>query len=47
MSISRERKEIFRSNKKYFSQFLKGHHLIKNKKIVDISFDKNGISKTH
>ena len=27
--ISRERKELFRWNKKYFSQFLKGYHLMK------------------
>ena len=27
--ISRKRKELFRRNKKHFSQFLKGYHLVK------------------
>ena len=34
--ISREQKEHFRWNKKHFSQFLKGYHLVKNQK-----FDEN------
>ena len=40
--ISRERKKLFRWNKKHFSQLLKGYHLVKkckfNKKIADTSF---------
>ena len=40
--ISRERKELFRWNKKDFLQILKGYHLVKNEKLVkiaDTSFD--------
>ena len=40
--VSREQKELFRWNKKYFLQFLKAYHLMKkqkfDKKIVDTSF---------
>ena len=32
MWISRERKELFRWNKKHFSKFLKDYHLMKKKK---------------
>ena len=32
--ISRERKELFRWNKKYVSQFLKGYHLVENKNLL-------------
>ena len=31
--ISRERKELFRWNKKHFSQCLKGYHLVKKQKL--------------
>ena len=34
MWISRERKELFRWNKKHFSQFLKGYHLGRNKNFI-------------
>ena len=32
--ISRERKDLFRGNKKHFSNFLKGYHLAKNKNLI-------------
>ena len=32
--ISRERKDLFRWNKKHFSKFLKGYHLVKNKNLI-------------
>ena len=32
--ISQERKELFRWNKKHFSYFLKGSHLVKNKDLI-------------
>ena len=32
-SISRERKELFRQNKKHLPWFLKGYHLVKNKNL--------------
>ena len=32
--ISRELKEFFRWNKKHFSLFLKGDHLVKNKNLM-------------
>ena len=32
--ISRERKDLFRWNKKHFSNFLKGYHLVKNKNLI-------------
>ena len=32
--VSRERKELFRWNKKHFSWFLKGYHLVRNKKLI-------------
>ena len=35
--ISRERKELFRWNKKHFSQFFKGYHLVKNKNLIENS----------
>ena len=39
--ISRERKELFRWNKKHFSQFLKGYHLVKkNKNLIKNSTHK-------
>ena len=45
--LSRVRKELFRWNKKHFSYFLKGYHLVKNKKwwkIADTSFNFKHIS---
>ena len=32
--ISWERKELFRWNKKHFSQFLKGYRLVENKNLI-------------
>ena len=32
--IYRERKDLFRWNKKHFSNFLKGYHLVKNKNLI-------------
>ena len=32
--ISRERKELFRWNKKHLSKFLKGYDLVKNKNLI-------------
>ena len=32
--IPRERKELFRWNKKHLSQYLKGYHLVKNKNLI-------------
>ena len=32
--ISQEQKELFGSNKKHFSQFLKDYHLVKNKNLM-------------
>ena len=31
--ISQEQKELFRWNKKHFSQFLKGYNLVRNKNL--------------
>ena len=49
--ISRKRKELFRWNKKHFSQFLKGYHLVKkqniDKKIVDTSVNERYSFKRH
>ena len=42
--MSREQKELFRSNKKHFSQFLNGYHLLKKQKTADTNFkSKTGI----
>ena len=35
--ISRERKELFRWNKKYLSKFLMGYHFVKNKNLIENS----------
>ena len=35
--ISRERKELFRWNKKHFPSFLKGYYLVKNKNLIQNS----------
>ena len=35
--ISREWKKLFRWNKKHFSKFLKGYHLVKNRNLVKSS----------
>ena len=35
--ISQERKELFRWNKKHFSYFLKGYHLVINKNLIKIA----------
>ena len=35
--ISRERKELFRWNKKHLSKFLKGYHLVKNTNLIENS----------
>ena len=37
ISMSQERKEFFRRNKKRFSQFLKGFHLVRNKSLIKSS----------
>ena len=34
ISISKERKEILRLNKKHFSEILKGYHLMKYKALI-------------
>ena len=34
--ISQEQKELFRWNKKHFSQFLKGYNLVRNKNLKKI-----------
>ena len=34
-NISKRKYNLFRSNKKHFSYFMKGYHLVKKKKIVD------------
>ena len=38
--ISRERKELFRWNKKHFLEFLKGYYLVRNKKLIKNSSHK-------
>ena len=35
--ISQEQKELFRLNKNNFSKFLKGYHLVENKKLIKIA----------
>ena len=37
--ISQKWKEIFRWNKKHFSYFLRGYHLVKNKNLMKNSFN--------
>ena len=45
IGIFQEQKKLFRWNKKHFSQFLKGYHLVKNKTLMKNSRHKQALKK--